>query len=787
MEIKVYPNEIIKDKNCSFGVLYEDISYASDGGLYAEMVQNRSFEYDISDNPSFTPLTAWEKVQRGESVAQIHVDSNKPLNENNIHYLTLVVSNSGKGGGFLNKGYNSGMVYHKDEEYIFSCWYRLNNKLSPRNDDGTFAEITVQFEDKTAEQCFASAVFSPRGNEWTYIEIPMKSNGECVNDRLAVFAKEPVTIDFDMVSLFPKKTFKNRRNGLRQDIAEMIADLKPGFVRFPGGCVVHCGSLDADKHDSMYRWKNTIGKIEERPARRNRWDYSQSNGLGFFEMFQFCEDIGAEPLPVIAGGYDPHTLLAVPIENIGEWIDEALDLIEFANGTPNTKWGEVRAKMGHIKPFDMKYLCIGNEEVGEEFFERYKIIAKAIKEKYPDIKLIGSAGASSDGVMLELGYKVAEETDTDIIDEHFYQGEEWMLENYNKYMDVKEKPGILVSEYSSRDNKLSNALAEAAMMIGFEKAPCIKMASYAPLLCNADYINWKPNLIWFDNNRIYGTPSYYVQKLFSDFEGKQVIKTENDTEQMLKIPKSLTGKIAFSTANGIAEIFDISIENLLTGEKKKCENIHISSDNSQIEVFDTNWENYRFSFKCIKTKRDMTQVLAGKSALQIEFAKTDDRNKLVWDIDGWQHLTGVNGVENGHGYGLSSNLFKLHDDKSYNLCLEVKNNEASMYIDNMPYHNIRFDKIKDSYPLYCSAVTDNDMIFIKTVNAEKNAKDVCFDVVSDNRYGKAEVYYISGDKNAENSFDEPENIAIKKYDINICNNKICLKLLPYSVSVIKVI
>lgn len=781
MQIKIFTDEIMKERNCDFGVLYEDISHTADGGLYAEMVQNRSFEFDIVDNPSYTPLTAWKKVERGGSMAQIHVDSSKPLNDRNTHYLTLNVSTYGEGGGFLNEGYNSGFYFQKDEEYYFSCWYRLNGRLTPKRHNGSYGEMDIRFENDTAEKCFSQAAFIPEAGGWKYIELVMKSSGNCENGRLVITSKEPVLIDFDMVSVFPKHTFKERRNGLRRDIAQMIADLKPKFVRFPGGCVVHWGSLDADKRDSMYRWKNTIGKIEERPTRKTR-NYNQSNGLGFYELFQFCEDIGAEPLPTIAGGYDPHTLVAVPMENMEEWIDEALDLIEFANGSADTYWGSKRVEMGHIEPFHLKYLCIGNEEVGEAFFDRYRVMIKAIREKHPEIKIIGTAGGGSEGQMYDDAYKVAYETKTDVIDEHFYQCPEWMLVNADRYFHRKNDIDVLISEYSSRDNELYNALSEAALMTGFEKAPCVKMAAYAPLLCNADYLNWYPNLIWYDNHRIYGSESYYVQQMFSVFQGREVLKTEDDFSEISAEQPLLNGKIAFSTKGGRMQICDIVLENSETGERMAAKDMTISSDNEYVDLFDCQWTDYKISFTFVKMDEDMLDTLAGKQNIAVEFAKRDQGNKLVCDIGSWQRTISLNGMADGAECLLGISEFIMQCFKSYKVVIHVKGNNVKVFIDGVKYQDRSVKSPDEKKPLYYSAVNDNGTVILKVVNVTEKTAEVNVDLYNGG-YDQIDFYQLSGSRHDKNSFENPNKIIPVKLGNRISNDKEFV-FPPYSMNVI---
>ena len=290
--------------------------------------------------------------------------------------------------------------------------------------------------------------------------------------------------------------------------------MHPKFMRFPGGCLVHDGALDPDARDAQYRWKNTVGPIEERPARRSNWGYHQTLGLGFYEYFQLCEDIGAKPLPVISPGYDPHHGRAAEPDEMQYFIDEALDLIEFANGEPSTKWGGLRAQLGHPEPFGMEYLGIGNEEVGEGFFERYKIVADAVRARYPEIKLIGTAGPFAAGGEYERGWRHAREDGADFVDEHYYMTPEWFLANHHRYDAFPaDGPKVFLGEYASWGNTWYNALCEASYMLGLERnAKAVGLSCYAPLFANADYVNWKPDMIWFDKEKSFGTANYHVQK-----------------------------------------------------------------------------------------------------------------------------------------------------------------------------------------------------------------------------------------------------------------------------------
>ena len=322
-------------------------------------------------------------------------------------------------------------------------------------------------------------------NGWKKYEITLDSLETTYNGRLVLTFADEGVYELDMVSLFPQDTFMGRKGGLRKDIAEALKEMKPKFMRFPGGCLTHDGSLNDQDRNSMYRWKRTVGKVEARPTWRNNWGYNQTLGLGYYEYFLFCEDIGAKPLPVLPGGFNPHKGEGVAIENIGEWVQEALDLIEFANGGTDTKWGKIRAEMGHEAPFNMEYIGIGNEEIGEGFFERYPYFHKAIREKYPEIKIINSAGPFAVGEGYDAGWTSAKMYGSDLIDEHYYSSPEWFLANMHHYEDYDENgPKVFLGEYASWGNTYYNAIVEAAYMTHLERSKAVALACYAPMLCN---------------------------------------------------------------------------------------------------------------------------------------------------------------------------------------------------------------------------------------------------------------------------------------------------------------
>lgn len=752
MEISVYIDKIIKEQGDLFGIFFEDINHAADGGLYGELVRNRSFEFNAVDAPGYHEMTAWQAVSRGDSVVKAHIETALPLNQANSHYLVLEVMTSGDGGGILNEGYGGGIPLKAGEEYFFSCYYRTFGKFT--------GELEVRLEDKTGECCYCSEAFAPEGEGWRYYECVLHPEETDTEARLVLLTTKPVRIGLDMISLFPANTFRKRRNGLRADIAEMICDMKPGFMRFPGGCLIHMGSLDMEDRCAMYRWKKTVGPLERRPARRNTWGYNQTLGLGFYEYFLFCEDIGAEPLPVISAGYDPHSLRMAPLGQMQEWIDEALDLIEFANGGTDTLWGSVRAAMGHPKSFHLKYLAIGNEEVGDAFYERYERILGEVKEKYPEVRVINSAGAGSAGSVFEKGWQQAKRTKTSFVDEHFYQNPEWFLRNTERYQSYAPEPKAFLGEYASKDDCWGNALAEAAFMTGLEKAEGVGLACYAPLLCHTDYKNWHPNLICFDNHRVFGTPSYYVQKLFMNHQGDYLLKTES-TITKRRMPVSLSGRIRMVTKAAEVDILNFDFWDLETGRQISLPGFSLSKEKGQYDCLSTDSTHYQISFRYCKKKGGVAQNLEGLRSFELQFAETDERNKYTWIIDGWQRLTSVQCFCGGHSADMGLDEFESVRGRIYEAVLKVDGNHIRTFIDGKAYcdHVCREQIEEISY----SAVKEmSGDVIMKLVNPWEEEKAVRISMNGTEAAFETEVklFLMSGYAlSARNSFENPRLVS----------------------------
>ena len=515
-----------------WGVFFEDINMGADGGIYAELIKNRSFEF-------YNPLIGWaskgKKYQEGDLLVLNRNDSK----EKNPRYLRVTSrGNTREDLNLTNEGFR-GIGVKKDLTYDFSVFYRQS---------GPQVKLHVELIDSTGKVIGSGVVNSSNSdNKWNKGTVSFKAAETVLKAKFRMWFEGPGQIDLDMISLFPGDTWKNRKGGLRADMVQMLADMKPGFVRFPGGCIVEGHDLS-----SRYQWKKTVGPFEDRELLINRWntefahrptpDYYQTFGLGFFEYFQMAEDIGAEALPILNCGMacQFNTAELVELEDLGPYIQDALDLIEFANGSIETPWGKVRADMGHPAPFNLKKMGIGNENWGPQYLERLALFTEALKAKHPEIKLVASSGTDPVGERFDLLNNALRKANTDIIDEHYYRSPKWFLENANRY-DNYDRNGskVFAGEYAAhsagvaKKNK-SNwecALAEAAFMTGLERnAAVVNMASYAPLFAQADGWQWTPDLIWVDNLNVYGTPSYYVQKLYSLNKGTNVISILEDNK-----------------------------------------------------------------------------------------------------------------------------------------------------------------------------------------------------------------------------------------------------------------
>lgn len=557
-----------------FGLFFEDINYAADGGLYAEQVQNRSFEYNPTERKEWHPLSYWEYITTGFSYGRISVETNNPVHANNPHYIVLDVEHIGKeekftgvsGVGIKNFGFE-GMIVKANDRYNFAMHARQLSK------EPVSFTITLQ---TPHGKILAETKLTTSSVDWKKYTAVLTATQSHDTAQLVILATTKGKAAIDVVSLFPEKTFRNRPNGLRTDLAQLLADMKPSFIRFPGGCLVHGDGLG-----NMYRWKNTIGPIEERKAQRNIWGYHQTTGIGYFEYFQFCEDIGAKPLPVLPAAVSCQNSggtwriggtgqRALPMEEMQEYIQEVLDLIEWANGPVTSTWGGKRAAAGHPAPFNLEYVGIGNEDkITPEFEQRFKMIHDAVEAKYPNIILVGTSGPFHSGEDFDKGWAVANQLKVDVIDEHYYVQPEWLISNQYRYDAYDRKASkVYLGEYASWGNKLYNAIAEALYMTGLERnGDVVSMASYAPLLAKDKFTQWKTDMIFFNNSSYYLTPNYHVQKMFSANEGDYYVDkviSKNNADSLLAgscVYNSKTGDIILKLVNGgtAAQKFQINL------------------------------------------------------------------------------------------------------------------------------------------------------------------------------------------------------------------------------------
>ena len=567
--VTAQPEETKEISDLLMGIFFEDINYSADGGLYAELIQNRDFEYDPSDregDKNWNSTHSWKL--EGEN-ATFTISTSDPIHPNNPHYAVLKTNQPG--AALTNTGFD-GIALKAGEKYDFSLFARIpegskSGKLLVRlvDADGTVqGETTVTVSSRSWKTY--KAVLTAKASADTRLELRPQSAGE---------------IELDMISLFPQNTFKGRKNGLRPDLAQTLADMHPRFVRFPGGCVAHGDGLK-----NIYQWKNTIGPLEARKPARNLWGYHQSMGLGYYEYFQFCEDIGAEPLPVLAAGVPCQNSAChgdlrggqqggIPMSEMGAYIQDILDLIEWANGDARkTKWGKIRAESGHPKPFNLKYIGIGNEDlITDVFEERFTMIYLAIKEKYPEMIVVGTVGPFNEGTDYVEGWKLADKLGVPMVDEHYYQSPGWFLHNqdfYDKY-DRSKKTKVYLGEYAThipgRRANMETALTEALYLAALERnGDVVHMTSYAPLLAKDGRTQWNPDLIYFNNREVRPTTGYYVQKLYGQNAGDHYIPSQvnldnQDSRVKLRVGSSIvrdskTGDVIVKLVN----LLPVSIE-----------------------------------------------------------------------------------------------------------------------------------------------------------------------------------------------------------------------------------
>jgi len=570
-----------------YGIFFEDINYAADGGLYGELVKNRSFEFPQH-------LMGWQKF------GCVDLKDDGPFKRCPYYVVLSAPGHGERCTGLVNEGY-FGIGIQKGEQYRFSVWAKAQTS-SNTSQGGEPGCIRVQLIDESSmdeRQELVEQELAITSSDWKKYTVVLTAPKTLKHAKLRIFLKGSNSVALEHISLFPVNTFKNRENGMRRDLAQALADLHPGIFRFPGGCIVEGTDLD-----TRYQWKNSVGPVENRPLNQNRWehtfdyryfpDYYQSYGLGFFEFFQLAEDIGTEPLPIVSVGlacqfqnWDKESA-HVPLNELQPYIDDCLDLIEFANGPADSKWGKVRADMGHPAPFNMKYIGVGNEQWSEFYYQRLKPFVEAIRAKYPDIKIVGSSGPMPDDdpddtYKFAEGWKAMKTQKADLVDEHYYRDEAWFLSHGLRYDGYDRKgPKVFAGEYACHGkgkkwNHYEAAILEAAFMTTFERnADVVYMTSPAPLFAHVDGWQWRPDQIWFDNTEMFRTVSYYVQQLYANNAGTNVLSLTMDKKPVANQPgqhglfasaahDSKTNEVIIKVANTSRQTQPVSIQ--LSGMK----------------------------------------------------------------------------------------------------------------------------------------------------------------------------------------------------------------------------
>ena len=632
------------------GIFFEDISSAADGGLYAELVQNGSFEFNTTERDEWGPGTAWKFLRPGHSLGYIRPFMEKPLHKNNPTYMRIHIERAKefydykgwKGVGLENRGFG-GISVKAGEQYDFSAFFR--NAYRQDDKDIRIALVAPQEPGKDPK-VLDDTLINVNAIDWERYPVVLTPSEDCKNAALQILVLTKGDIDIDEVSLMPKDTYKG--HVLRKDLAQALADLQPKFMRFPGGCVVHGGG---DGFWDTYRWKNTIGPRQNRLGLKNTWGYHQSMALGYFEYFQFCEDLGMEPLPILPcgvscqgtnGGWGMWPTQAqdvVPMDQMDEWVQDALDLIDWANGDGTGEWSRKRIEAGHPAPFNLKYLGLGNEEkISPEFIERFKYMYERITKAHPEIVIVGTAGPGShpDNPDFENGWKLAEELGMPIIDEHYYEPNTFFLNKrqYDNYpRDRKTK--VYLGEYASKDKKLIDALAEGLYLLHVERnGDAVTMTSYAPLFARRDNTNWNPDMIYFDNERTYLTCSYYVQQMFGQSSGQyyygDCVKFEGDAPDVIQPQENVhygqsvvlnvkTRKLFVKLCNASAEAKTANIDlSRFKGIKKQATKTVLSGQANDENNYDQ--QPITPQKETFKATKKMTIELKPYSFVMLEYA-----------------------------------------------------------------------------------------------------------------------------------------------------------------------
>jgi len=785
-----------------WGIFFEDINFGADGGLYAELVKNGGFEFP-------EPLSGWFMIRPSNARGDVTVRTEAPVHPANPHYVRIR-SETEHPIGLCNEGFR-GIGLRGGELYEFSVCVRLVSGA---------AVVTVELVGANGET-LAEQRLNGLKPDWCRVKVTLQPSRTDSRARLNIILSGRGVADFDLVSLFPRNTWKGRVPGLRADLVEALAALRPGFLRFPGGCIVEGSELD-----KRYRWKNTIGPVEERKLLINRWnyefkhrptpDYFQSFGLGFFEFFQLAEDIGAEPLPILNCGmacqFNSGEL--VPVDQLDSFIQDALDLIEFANGPTNSIWGAKRAAMGHPEPFNLKMIGIGNEQWGPQYIERYVRFHKVLKEKHPEIKLIAAAGPAPSDERFQFLWPKLVELKADIVDQHCYANPVWFFTSATRFDDYdRTGPKVFFGEYAAQSvglvnvhnkNNLECALAEAAFMTGLERnADVVCMAAYAPLLAHADAWQWTPNLIWFDNLRVVRTPNYYVQQLFSLNRGDVVLPVRVDGDPT--VPHSATGGIGLGTSHAAAEFKDIKVARAgavlyassftsydtegwqlpREGRWDAKDGVLCQSDPAATAIaFIGNecWSDYVLSLKVRK--------LAGREGVVIVVRNGPQSCRVQWNLgcnDNSKHtLVSWLGQQD---QPVAERPGRIEEGKWYDLRIELRGPRINCYIDGQLVHSV--DVPLPRYGgIFASATRDTATgdVILKLVNATPDLQSVQVQLDGlGSVKARARATLLTAEQLSDvNDFDRPDRVVPKPWPVRIDGLRFMLDLPRHSFLVIRV-
>lgn len=782
-----------------WGIFFEDINFGADGGLYAELVKNRGFELP-------EPMLGWHKIATSLGQGILEIKNESPFDPENPNYLRIRSNGYGV-FGVWNEGFR-GMGFKAGESYKISFYAR---KVA----DDIAVRIELVGENGTT---LATGLIEIGDTRWQRYELKLTSSGTDPKGKLYIYLERPGIVDIDFVSVFPCSTWKGKPLAYRIDLVQLLSDLKPGFLRFPGGCIVEGSHLDR-----RYQWKNTILPITKRKPLINRWnyefkhrptpDYYQSFGLGFYEFFILAEELGAEPLPVINCGmacqFNSGELC--PIEELDSYIQDALDLIEFANGPVTSKWGAVRATLGHPQPFNLKYLGIGNEQWGPQYIERYERFANVIKAKYPEIQLIAAAGPSPGDERFHYLWRELRRLKADIIDEHCYAKPIWFLTQFHRYDKYdRNGPKVFMGEFAAQSehiaspqnrNTIECALAEAVYMLGMERnADIVIMASYAPLFGHIDAWQWSPNLIWFDNIKVLPTPNYYVQQLFSLNRGDRVLKVKCNSPTK-EIP--LTGGIGVGTFNTAAEFKDIRVElpdktlKIIPSSADDLAEIrnrgwefeggiyrqNYPNGNRHLLLGESSWSSYSLTLKARK--------LDGQEGFAIYLYRDETNDAFIlWNIGGGNNSRHVLISRfGGQEEFLASCPGKIEKGKWYEIQLKLQSHILQCYLDGNLIHEVHLP-LRLIYELYCSATLDEKTheAIIKIVNPHPKQYNVEVKLNGASAInGWATLITLTGPgPTAMNTFEQPNLIMPQLHHILLTEPSLNLQIMPYSMVVTRI-